>query len=127
MPVLTPAITSLSATELASLIRQKQLSPVEVVDSYLQRIEEVNPMVNAFACVNAGQARAQARQSELTMMQDDHSKPLLGVPVTIKSCIDVQGMLCEAGSRLRAGYVAQEDASLVRRLKDAGAIDIGNT
>src|SRR5436309_1555362 len=127
MPVLTPAITSLSATELASLIRQKQLSPVEVVEAYLQRIEEVNPAVNAFACINAEQARVKARQAELTTMQGEHSKPLLGVPVTIKSCIDVQDMLCEAGSRLRSGYVAQEDAPLVKRLKDAGAIVIGNT
>src|SRR5436309_6527975 len=127
MPVLTPAITSLSATEVTSLIRQKQLSPVEVVEAYLQRIEEVNPAVNAFACINAEQARVKARQAELTTMQGEHSKPLLGVPVTIKSCIDVQDMLCEAGSRLRSGYVAQEDAPLVKRLKDAGAIVIGNT
>jgi len=127
MPVLAPAITNLSATELASLIRQKQLSPVEVVDAYLQRIEEVNPALNAFACINAGSARAQARQAERAVMQGEHSQPLLGVPVTIKSCIDVQGMLCEAGSRLRSGYVAQEDAPLVSRLKDAGAIVVGNT
>src|SRR5258708_18328140 len=53
--------------------------------------------------------------------------PLLGVPITIKSCIDVAGLPCEAGSRLRAGYVAAQDATLVARLRKAGAILLGNT
>ncbi|PYP90450.1 MAG: amidase [Candidatus Angelobacter sp. Gp1-AA117] len=119
-------ITSLSATELALLIRERQVSPVEVMDAYLQRIEELNPALNAFACVDAERARAQAHEAERSLMQGD-SKPLLGVPVTIKSCIDVEGLPCEAGSRLRAGYVAAQDAPLVKRLKDAGAIVIGNT
>ena len=127
MAVLTSSITSLSARELASLIRQRQVSPVEVVDAYLQRIEELNPALNAFACVDAERARKQAHEAERSTMQGGDSKPLLGVPITIKSCIDVAGLSCEAGSRLRAGYVAVQDAPLVKRLKDAGAIVIGNT
>lgn len=127
MPVRSESITSLSAAGLASLMRQKQLSPVEVVDDYLQRIEELNPILNAFACVNAEQARAEARQAELRIKHENGTKPLLGVPVTVKSCINAQGLLCEAGSRLRSGYVASEDATLVTRLKQAGAIVIGNT
>lgn len=127
MSVLTSSITSLSATELASLIREKRVSPVEVVDAYLQRIEELNPVLNAFACVDAERARKQAHAAERTIMQTHDSRPLLGVPITIKSCIDVEGLPCEAGSRLRAGYVAERDAPLVKRLKGAGAIVIGNT
>lgn len=126
-PVHSHAIASLSAIELASLIRQKELSPVEVVDDYLQRIEKLNPALNAFVCVNGEEARAQARQAELMVKQADEDKPLLGLPITIKSCIDVRGMLCEAGSRLRSGYIASDDATLVKRLKQAGAIVIGNT
>src|ERR1041385_3417907 len=127
MQVHAHSITSLSATELASLIRQKQISPVEVIDDYLQRIEELNPSLNAFAMVNQEQARREARRAEMVLNGEKETKPLLGAPVTIKSCIDVQGMLCEAGSNLRSGYVAAEDAALVRRLKQAGAIVIGNT
>src|SRR5213079_3329832 len=87
VPSLSTAITSLPATALAVLIRQKQFSPVEVVNAYLQRVEEVNPAINAFACINTEEARAQACRAESIMMRGDHSKPLLGVPVTIKSCI----------------------------------------
>lgn len=127
MPVLTSSITTLSATELALLIRERQISPVEACDAYLQRIQELNPALNAFAWVDAEGVRRQAREAERIAMQADDSRPLLGVPVTIKSCIDVAGFPCVAGSRLRAGYVAAQDAPLVKRLKAAGAIVIGNT
>jgi len=127
VPVLSPEIAGLSATELAANIRRKQISPVEVIDAYLQRIEQCNPSLNAFACIHAEGAREEARQAEANLMREDSSKPLLGVPLSIKSCIDVQGFRCEAGSWLRAGYVALDDAPLVRRLKQAGAIIIGNT
>lgn len=127
MPALSPEIAGLSATEVAANIRRKQISPVEVVEACLQCIEECNPSLNAFACIDAEGAREEARRAEANLMHEDSSKPLLGVPLSIKSCIDVQGLRCEAGSRLRAGYVASEDAPLVRRLKQAGAIIIGNT
>ncbi|HEY6972415.1 MAG TPA: amidase [Candidatus Angelobacter sp.] len=120
-------LTSLSASELARLVREKQISPVELVEAHLQLIEKFNPAINAFAWVNAEQAMAEARRMEAAVMAGDSAKPLLGVPVTIKSCIDVKGMRCEAGSRLRADYVASDDAPLVARLKRAGAIVIGNT
>src|SRR5215472_7542561 len=121
------SLTQLSATELARLIRQKQVSPVELVEAHLQRIQECNPRINAFACVNADQAKAEARRAEAEVMSSETARPLLGVPITIKSCIDVKGMRCESGSRLRKDYVAAEDAPLVARLKQAGAIVIGNT
>src|SRR5215471_17849972 len=119
------SLTQLSATELARLMRQKQISPVELVEAHLKRIQECNPRINAFACVNADQAKAEARRAEAEVMSGEAARPLLGVPITIKSCIDVKGMRCEAGSRLREGYVATQDAPLVARLKTAGAIVIG--
>lgn len=121
------SITSLPAATLARMVRQKQLSPVEVVSAFLNRIEELNPAINAFSHVDAERALAEARRAETALMHDDATGPLLGVPITIKSCIDVQGMPCEAGSRLRAGCVASQDAPLVARLRNAGAIVIGNT
>jgi len=121
------SITSLSASEIARLVGRKELSPVEVVDAHLSRIEQLNPEINAFSCVDHDGARAQARLAELIVSQGGDLPPLLGVPLTIKSCIDVAGLRCEAGSRLRAGYVAALDATLVSRLRQAGAILLGNT
>jgi Asp-tRNA(Asn)/Glu-tRNA(Gln) amidotransferase A subunit family amidase len=120
-------LTELSASDLARLIRSKQLSPVEAVEAYLQRIEECNPRVNAFVTVDAENAKREAKRAEAALMAGEIGQPLLGVPITVKSCIDVQGLRCEAGSRLRAGYVAAQDAPLVARLKHAGAIVLGNT
>jgi len=120
-------ITRLSASDLAGLFRRKQLSPVEVMDAYLRRTEQLNPIVNALTCVEAERAMSAAVQAETALMRQDELRPLLGVPITVKSCIDVQDFRCEAGSRLRSGYVAAQDAPVVARLKAAGAIVIGNT
>ena len=126
-PASSVSITTLSASELARLIRQNQLSPVEVIEAHLSRIQRLNPTLNAFVGIDEEQARTAARRVEDEVMRGENSKPLLGVPVSIKSCIDVQGLKCEAGSRLRDGYIAGKDAPLVTRLKRAGAIVIGNT
>lgn len=123
-----PADLSLfSLAQIARLIQQKQVSPVEVIDLHLSRIDRLNPRVNAFATLEGERARAEAKQAEAALAAGGNSKPLLGIPITIKSCIDVKDFRCEAGSRLRAGYVAAQDATLVARLKAAGAIILGNT
>jgi amidase len=119
-------ITDCSATEMARRIRLKEISPVEVVDAHLRRIAELNLRLNAFVTVREKEARQEAREAEAAVMRGG-DKPLLGVPISIKSSIDVAGLRCEAGSRLRRGYVAENDAPLVRRLKNAGAIVLGNT
>ena len=120
-------IIRLSASELAHFIAQRQISPVEVMEAYLARIQRLNPAIGAFVSVDVERAMANARKAEVAVMSCYPSRPLLGVPVSIKSCIDVEGLLCEAGSHLRKGCIASEDATLVARLKDAGAIVIGNT
>src|SRR5262245_21868892 len=96
-PAAAPSITALSVTETARLIRRKKLSPVEVVKAYLDRIETVEPRLNAFATLASEQAIAQACRAEYAMM-DEQPLPLLGVPITVKSSIEVQGLRCEAGS-----------------------------
>lgn len=123
----TLALTEMPAWELAQLVRSRQISPVELLDAHLRRIEECNPRINAFAHLNAESARAEAKRAEAKVMAGQTEATLLGVPVTIKSSIDVQGLRCEAGSRLRDGYIAADDATLVARLKRSGAIVIGNT
>src|SRR5579864_3524382 len=93
-------ITRFPASELARLIRRKALSPVEVMGAYLRRAKQLNPVINAFASLEADRAMAAARQAEKHLMSQQTFQPLLGVPMTIKSCIDVQGFRCEAGSRM---------------------------
>lgn len=123
----TSTLTEMPAWKLAQLVRSRQISPVELMDAHLRRIEECNPRINAFAHLNAESARAGAKRTEANVMAGKTEETLLGVPVTIKSSIDVQGLRCEAGSRLRDGYIAGQDATLVARLKRAGAIVVGNT
>ena len=113
--------------EIAQEIRSKNVSPVEIVDSHLKRIEALHPKLNAFVHLDAEGARRQARVAESLVLRGAQLGPLHGVPLTIKSCIDVAGWPCPAGSLLRKDYVANQDAPLVSRLKGAGAILLGNT
>jgi Asp-tRNA(Asn)/Glu-tRNA(Gln) amidotransferase A subunit family amidase len=116
-----------SAREIAALIRQKAVSPVEVARTHLDRIERLNPKLNAFVDCQPETVLAQARAAEQAVFGGDELGPLHGVPVSIKSSIDVAGHRCEAGTRLRAGYISAADAPLVARLRAAGAVVLGVT
>ena len=116
----------LSAGEIAERVRARELSPVEVVETHLERIAALNAKLNAFVHVNEDSARESARRLEREMAEG-RSGPLCGVPVSIKSSIDVAGLRCEAGSRLSAGRTPAADAPLVQRLRAAGAIVLGTT
>jgi amidase len=120
-------LTFLSASEIAEQIRDKKLSPVEVVEAHFARIQKLHPKINAFVQIDEQRALGQARSAETAVMRGQSLGPLHGVPVSIKSSIDVAGMRCEAGTKLRAGYVAKTDAPLVARLRNAGAIILGVT
>jgi amidase len=117
----------LPAVSMAEQIRRKKISPAELVDAHLAQIEKLNPRLNAFVQIDAERARRAAHDAEVAVMQGKPLGPLHGVPISIKSSLDVAGMRCEAGTRLRAGLVATQDAPLVARLKNAGAIALGVT
>jgi len=117
----------LPAVTMAELIRARRLSPVELVDAHLSRIERVNGQLNAFVKVNPDAARKQARVAEAAVMRGEQLGPLHGVPISIKSSIEVAGFPFEAGTKLREGCIAEQDAPLVTRLRDAGAIILGVT
>ncbi|MGH9793158.1 MAG: amidase [Candidatus Acidiferrales bacterium] len=117
----------LPAAEMAKLVAERKLSAVELTQAHLARIEQLQPKLNAFVHVDAEGALAAARAADAAMARGDALGPLHGVPLTIKSSIDVAGWPCETGSRLRAGNIPQTDATLVRRLKKAGAVLLGNT
>jgi Asp-tRNA(Asn)/Glu-tRNA(Gln) amidotransferase A subunit family amidase len=113
--------------EVARKIRTKEISSREVIDAHLERIGKLQPKLNAFVHVDAEGARRQAQAAEASVLRGDAVGALHGIAISIKSCIDVAGWPSPAGSRLRADYVAREDAVLVTRLLAAGAILIGNT
>src|SRR5271155_5508313 len=126
----------LSAVEMAEQVRARAVSPVELVDAHLGRIAELNarrdPQLNAFVYVDVERAREQATIAEAAVgpgsrAHSDSLGLLHGVPISVKSCVDVAGWPCECGSRLRRGYVPAEDATLVTRLRGAGVILLGNT
>jgi Asp-tRNA(Asn)/Glu-tRNA(Gln) amidotransferase A subunit family amidase len=117
----------LPAFVMAEHVRSKKISPVELVDAHLTQIEKLNPKLNAFVEIDADRARQSARDAEFRVMRGAPLGPLHGVPCSIKSSISVAGLRCEAGSRLRAGFIAKQDAPLVQRLKNAGAIIVGTT
>jgi Asp-tRNA(Asn)/Glu-tRNA(Gln) amidotransferase A subunit family amidase len=120
-------LTFLSAVAMAAQIREKKISPVELADAHLAKIERLNPKLNAYVQVDTERVRREARAAETAVVRGTEIGPLHGVPISIKSSIAVAGMRCESGTRLRAGFVADHDAPLVARLRNAGAIILGVT
>ena len=123
----TPDLGWIPATELAALIRSKRVSPVEVVDAVLARVERLNPSLNCFGTVTAEEARDAAVAAEVAVMTGETLGPLHGVPVSIKDLLFTRRVPTTGGSRLFADHVPEEDAVSVERLKGAGAIIIGKT
>jgi amidase len=119
-------LTRKSCVELAELIRARAISPVEVVEAHLRRIDQINPRLNAIVTL-APDVLDQARAAEANLMNGGEVGPLHGVPLTVKDTIDTKGLRTTSGSRLRANDVPERDATAVARLKAAGAIILGKT
>lgn len=116
-----------SAVELVELIRSKSMSPVELMETTLKRIEAVNPAINAFVSVHAEQAMTQAKRLAERIAAGDPVPPLAGVPVGVKDLEDVEEMVTSYGAVPYRNHVAPRDSIQVARLKAAGAIVIGKT
>lgn len=117
----------LSMSDATTLIAKKVLSPVELVGSVLDRIEEVDPAVGAYSLYLAERAREQALQAERRIMVDGPAHALDGIPIALKDLIDVAGVPTSASSRVQEGHLAKGDAWVTRRLRDTGAIFTGKT
>ena len=115
------------ATELARLIRTRALSPVEVTRAVLERIERVNPSLNAFCTITADLALDTARAAERAVMQGDALGPLHGVPYSVKDLNFTKGVRTMGGSFIFEHRIPGTDAPLVRRLKAAGGVMVGKT
>lgn len=117
-----------SASDLAAAIKRRKISPVEVVDAVLARIEKLNSTLNAYCTVTADSARRGAKSAERALMKRGARLGLLhGVPFSIKDLIITKGVRTTWGTRLYADHVPQEDAPVVGRLKAAGGIMVGKT
>jgi aspartyl-tRNA(Asn)/glutamyl-tRNA(Gln) amidotransferase subunit A len=115
----------LSITEAARLLRRKAISPVELVQAALDRIEEVDGRLKAFATVLAKEARTAARRAERDIRRGKYLGPLHGVPIAIKDLYNTTGVVTASGSKIRSDYVPDSDATVVRKLREAGAIMVG--
>ncbi len=118
-------IPFLSATELADMLKVRQVSPVEATEAYLARIEQVDGSLNSYITVTAEQARAEARQAEAEIVAGQYRGPLHGVPVAVKDQFCTVGIATTGGSEILRDYVPDYDATVMARLKDAGAVLLG--
>jgi amidase len=116
-----------SVVTLAEAIRQKKVSSREVVSAYLGRIEAVNPRLNAVVRLLPEQALKQAQEADEALARGQLTGPLHGVPMTIKDSLDTAGVITTGGTEGRRYFVPEQDATVVARLKAAGAILMGKT
>jgi len=125
MPATTQDTLRLTLEAAAEAIRTGRLSPVSLVESSLARIKALEPRINAFITVTAELAREQARQAEREIEAGRYKGPLHGIPVAVKDLFATKGIRTTAGSRILADWVPDEDATVVRKLREAGAVLLG--
>jgi amidase len=116
-----------SATAIAEAIKSKKISSEEVTKAFLDRINEVNPKINAVVQLTEEQALLSARKADNDLADGENFGPLHGVPITIKDSFDTVGIISTAGTLGRSNYIPKKDAAVVQRLKQAGAIVMGKT
>src|SRR5678816_599400 len=119
-------LNQLSLTELARLIRGKQVSSVEVAESFIAQIESRNPTLNAMVTLNH-RLLDQAKAADAHLARGEALGPLHGVPITVKDTIETAGLRTTSGSLIRADYVPDTNAPVVELLKNAGALNLGKT
>src|SRR5580704_2774081 len=116
-----------SIEALSTLLAKKQVSPVELTKLYLSRIERLNPKLNAFLTVASESALAEAQSAERELIRGKRRGALHGIPVALKDNISTRNLRTTMGSAILRDFVPREDATVVRKLRQAGAILIGKT
>ena len=124
---LADQLTAYDATALAGAIAQGRLSAIDVLNAHLERIEALNPGVNALVTLDAERAAERAREADRAVADGRPIGPLHGVPITVKDSIETAGLRTTAGHRPLANHVPERDADVVRALAEAGANLIGKT
>ncbi|MGB0038909.1 MAG: amidase, partial [Terriglobales bacterium] len=110
---------------MSARIRRGEISPVELTRDYLDRIERLNPKLNAYITVLADSALCEARHAEQEIFRGDYRGPLHGIPIGLKDILDTAGVRTTAASALFKDRIPAEDAEVVRRLRAAGAVILG--
>lgn len=118
-------ITWMPGWQLVANIAAKKLSPVDVVEHFLQRIDRLDPVINAYITVDYQGARAQAKAAEQAVLRGDTLGPLHGLPISIKDLYQTKGLRTTQGSKIYEHYIPTRDEILVERLRKAGAIILG--
>jgi aspartyl-tRNA(Asn)/glutamyl-tRNA(Gln) amidotransferase subunit A len=114
-----------SATELAGLIQRRELSPVEIVEAHLARIEATEPVLNSFITLLPDAARRAARQAEAQILAGQYRGPLHGIPLGLKDLFHTGGVRTTSGSRIFDNFIPTEDCTVATRFRQAGAILLG--
>jgi aspartyl-tRNA(Asn)/glutamyl-tRNA(Gln) amidotransferase subunit A len=120
-------IEAMTIGDISRHIRGKKVSPVELTNLFLERIKKLNPVLNAYVTVTEERARADARAAEKEISRGRYRGPLHGIPFSIKDNLVTEGIRTAAGSKVLAEWVPDHDATVVERLKEAGAIILGKT
>jgi Asp-tRNA(Asn)/Glu-tRNA(Gln) amidotransferase A subunit family amidase len=126
-------LISLAAVDIARLIREGSITSTEVTQAYIEHIKAVNPIINAFVAFRFETALKEAKDCDTAVAlarqrrQISALPPLFGVPMSMKECIAVRGMPQTSGLKSRVGMIADADATVVQRLRAAGAIILGVT
>ncbi len=120
-------LTSLSATDIVRMIRSREASSIEIVTAHYARIDEVNPIINALVVPTRDRAAAEAQVADEALARGDDVVPLHGVPFTVKDALAVAGEPFSGGTLGRVGITADRDATVVARMRAAGAILLGKT
>ena len=125
MALLPNEVLTSSACTLSALIQKKQISPVDLVSSYIERIERLNPILNAFITTTHDHALKTAKSLERSSFRGKNHPPLFGLPYAIKDAFFAADTRTTAGSRILSAYNSTTNATVIERLNNAGAILIG--
>jgi aspartyl-tRNA(Asn)/glutamyl-tRNA(Gln) amidotransferase subunit A len=118
-------LTYLTIAEASRRLRSKEISPVELTQACLERIEQIDPLLNSFITLVPWVALEQARQAEAEILRGEHRGPLHGIPMALKDLYETAGIQTTAGSRHFAEYVPEADAVAVQKLRAAGVVLLG--
>ncbi|GAC1299240.1 MAG: hypothetical protein NVSMB27_39200 [Ktedonobacteraceae bacterium] len=126
----TPAaddLIYLTVSDAAALLQAKKLSPVELTQAIVKRIEQIDPLLHAYITLVTEQALASAAQAEKDFMAGNAHGPLHGIPIALKDLIETKGIRTTASSKVLADYIPEQTATVAQKLEEAGAIVLGKT
>lgn len=117
----------MSASDIAETIKQQERTAEEITEAFIERIEKINPKINAYCTYTFELAREQARKADEAIKKGEKSGPLAGVPISIKDLYPMKGIRTTYGSMIYRNHIPDEDHIIVQRLQDAGAVILGKT